>query len=742
MADDTKTPDINDQALEWAKANPTDSRAQDVMAKAWANQNPDDPRAAQIHAKFETPQQQEPSLYQKFMNYTKPKLQTAEDFAQGAGKSMLDTQIVPAINASIASATGEAPDLSWAQKYRQMQDDLQQQQKASQQRSPTGFGTGEVAGMILPAIAGAGLASGGARAAEAIAPSLLKRVGTTALEGAASGTGVGALQGASTSEGHLIDSTPEERTQLLKDTASGAMTGAVAGTLLGGTAGALKGQGSNIGVGGTIAGGAAGAIIPGMNAQTGALVGGTVGAGTGLFKSPEGMAEYFENSPAFRHMAEGFGMGKKGINITNQAQKVGQTTKEKLLPGDIGPRVNPGLQQQAGQDATFLNNGIYEADKQLGQKVSDSLNPDITPNAAKPIDLTDPILDSLNSLKTSIEKDQTILSDPNAQKLYDKIFQISDHGDFDTATLTPQEVNSLRNDASDFANSIKQKSPGIAKLGFDFSNQARELLGNAIPEYDIAATRFSQFRKLVPETIMSRGTPVDISQISMGNLKNSDSKLYNATLDMINGSQKSGNANEQAQLMANQLMSGYNQFENLEGQRLANGQITQDDLIKILPQSPKDQNETQMLKKWIQQKSDQSALLRKVWGENPQEGVGTILLGAITGAKTGEGVLNNVANKYGLSLGKAQNMINKAKTSTPAELTQKLTNLPQQGLRDLAQSMSRVPGLKSAGDALTNGLNNKDITGVNAAIFSIMQNPQARIFLNSQNLKSEDENGK
>ncbi|GAC1499975.1 MAG: hypothetical protein NVS1B10_03240 [Candidatus Saccharimonadales bacterium] len=47
--------DEHDQAMEWAQANPTDPRSQDIMAKAWASKNPTDPRATQIMQKFQTP---------------------------------------------------------------------------------------------------------------------------------------------------------------------------------------------------------------------------------------------------------------------------------------------------------------------------------------------------------------------------------------------------------------------------------------------------------------------------------------------------------------------------------------------------------------------------------------------------------------------------------------------------------------------------------------------------------------
>ncbi len=44
--------DIHDEAMEWAQANPSDPRSQDIQAKAWAAKNPDDPRAAAISAKL------------------------------------------------------------------------------------------------------------------------------------------------------------------------------------------------------------------------------------------------------------------------------------------------------------------------------------------------------------------------------------------------------------------------------------------------------------------------------------------------------------------------------------------------------------------------------------------------------------------------------------------------------------------------------------------------------------------
>jgi hypothetical protein len=95
----------------------------------------------------------------------------------------------------------------------------------------------------------------------------------------------------------------------------------------------------------------------------------------------------------------------------------------------------------------------------------------------------------------------------------------------------------------------------------------------------------------------------------------------------------------------------------------------------------------------------------------------------------------NLANKYGLHKDKLLKPI-----ASPVKLTQKVYNAGEDELRGLAQKMSEIPGLQSVGKSLMEGLENKDKAGVNAALFSIMQNPQARILINGEDLDSEKEN--
>ncbi len=623
---------------------------------------------------------EEPSMYQKFMDYTKgardyasESAQTAQDAAQGAGKSLLSTQIVPAMNATIASATGAAPELSWAQKYRQLQDDLQQQQKASQERSPTAFGSGEIGGMVLPA-----LVSGGATAAaRGVAPSLLER--------AAVGTLTGGAMAASTSEkGHLIDSTPEERNALLKDTASGVVTGGILGGTLS-TAAPLIAKGAK-------------------NIKE---------------KVSSNLGKYLSDSPLWSQIKKAEELGSKGKNIYS----------EEAIQGPIGE--TSGLIHQDTNAAKDLVDRMYKVDSNLGKKVGESI--DNATGSGITVDLSEPMLNSVNTFKTLIEKDQNLAANPKAKKLYDTIFQMADdEGGFNASNLTPKEVQTLRQDVSEFADSIKLKNPDVAGLGFEFQGQIGDLLKNAVPEYKIAAERFEQFRRLVPETVISGSTPVEISNVKLGNLKNDEAKLFQSTKNMIQGARMPGSGVNTSKETFKNLINGVNEFEQSEAQRLASGQIAaNEEMPKLVDMA----NESQAsgLQKQIKDRADNSALLQQAWRVNPQESAAT----SIKGAMFGRGSVVNMANKYGLY----KDTLSKPVTA-PAKLASNIYKASEEQLKQLAQHMSEIPGLQSVGKALMAGLENKDVSGVNAAIFSIMQNPQARILVNGNEDINSNENEK
>jgi len=603
-------------------------------------------------------------------------IQTTADLGRGAvqGLSMgLFDEAIAALKASLP-ASEEDKGKDWKELYRKYQAEEEAKVKAAEERSPIASKVGEIGGMILPALLTAG-ATAPAAAGRLTAGVLAKKAGTAALTGAATG----AVYGAGKSEkGKLIGATPEEEEKLKADVLGGTLTGGVVG-------------------------GALGTAVP------------LAGAGFKALKEKFGdkLTNYISDSPFWSQAQKSKELGEQGINIYS----------EKAAQGPIGE--TSGLIHQDTNATRDLVNRIYNVDSKLGQKVGESI--DKATDQGVTVDLSEPMLNSVNTFKNLLDKDQTLLANPKAQKLYDTIFQMSKGGDFDASNLTPKEVQSLRNSVVDFADSIKQKDPGIASLGYQFQKQIGDALKEAVPEYKVSSERFEQFRRLVPETMISGSTPVDISQVKLGNLKNDEAKLFQSAKKMIQGARMPGTGAQESKETFKNLINGVNEFEQSEAQRLASGQISVNEPLPKLVDST-DKSQASGLQDLIKDKADQSALLQQAWRVNPQESAAT----ATKGSMFGRGSIMNFANKYGLY----KDTLTKP-VAAPVKLTQKMYNASEEELRNMAQKMSEIPGLSSVGKTLLQGLDNKDISGVNAAIFSIMQNPQARILINAEDIESE-----
>ena len=90
-----------------------------------------------------------------------------------------------------------------------------------------------------------------------------------------------------------------------------------------------------------------------------------------------------------------------------------------------------------------------------------------------------------------------------------------------------------------------------------------------------------------------------------------------------------------------------------------------------------------------------------------------------------------IANKAGVVYGKmgsvAQNPV--------LNVGKKLYAASDDALRDLSKTLDGIPGQKSMSDALNKALDSKDSVAKNAVLFSIMQNPNLRSVVGSDNLE-------
>lgn len=175
----------------------------------------------------------------KYLDESKSTLESigesASDIARGIGSGVTMGGLEEIIAAGQATISPEEDE--WSKKYRKFLEIQEQKTKEAEERSPTLMMGGEIAGALAPAFLTGGTAlglTGGRAAAQLGGKELLKAAGKAALVEGAFGAGAGGLTGALTSEeGRLIGSTPEERSKLLEDVKSGALTGGVIGAGMG-----------------------------------------------------------------------------------------------------------------------------------------------------------------------------------------------------------------------------------------------------------------------------------------------------------------------------------------------------------------------------------------------------------------------------------------------------------------------------------------------------------------------------
>jgi len=616
--------------------------------------------------------------------------ETGTDLARGVGQGLslgFSDEALAALKAGSDIALGDKTRDDYKELYRKYHELEQQKLKESEERSPYLSTIGEIGGAIAPALLTAGatapaIAKVGLKqilkeqGKKAALKELAKRAGTAALIAAPEG----AIYGAGKSEGKILGATPEEKEQLIKDTAEGALTGGVAGATLMGIGQAVKGFG-----------------------------------GAAKEKIQSKMTDFIEDTPFLRQVRKAKELGEEGVNIYSDKAKFG--SPDILTPGQEGPKLKSGLLHADTEASRDLVDRIYKVDDQLGKSVGESINK--ATDSGQIIDMSDELIGMAQQFADVAQKDATISANPKAKKLYDTLFQLKNKTE-----MTPKELQSLRSDVVDLADSIKVKDPYIANMGYDFQYRIGSILKEAVPEYKIAANRFEEFRRLVPETIISGSTPVDISGVKLSNIKNQEGKLFDSTRKMIQGSQNPGfGSSKDAETFSN-FIKGLKQFETSEAQRVKQGLIKKESTPKMIDSTD---SQSKSIEKMVRDKADQSAMIQHAWRVNPQESLQT----AAKGSLFGKGSVINVANKYGL--------YKDTITRTPVEITKKLLNAPEHEIRSIASKISDVPGLENLGNALLKGLDNKDQAAVNAAIFSIMQNPLARLKINGEQQSGENE---
>lgn len=601
-------------------------------------------------------------------------INTAQDTALGLAQGVTlggADELASGLRAAYDVATTDKKLSDLQDLYRQYQQLSEKKFKEAEERSPFAYGAGEFGGFIAPALVTGGSSSllglGGKvalkEAAGMGAGALGKEIAKRGAEDLVTGGILGGTQAGLSSEHALIGSSPEERAKLRSDIIGGAETGSI--------------------LGGGIS-----------------LAGNTLGLGAQKLANKAGnkARAIVEDSPFLRQVMKAKEFGERGIDIGSEAQKLGRQGS-----------VEGALVKRDTEAAKGILDDIYKVDDALGKDIGDIIDSETT--AGTKINIEKPLLETASDFMNYYTADATLAQNPKAKKLSKLIFQLQKND------VSPKEIQSLRQQIVDFADSVKLDYPSLAHIANEFQGQIGEALKNQIPAYRNAAQRFEEFRRLIPETIIAGEVPVNVAGTKFGSLKNQDATLFKSLKRMVQGSTRSGTSTTtEAETLVN-LMDNLDKLKQSEAARVAKGTIKQPQLLGgVEPE--------QYIKK-VKSAADESAMLQQAFGVNPQEGFATsVKRGALDLASTGRGTSMSFANKYGLYKDKVN----------PVAIGKKLYAASDNKLRDVGMKIASTPGFEHLGNALLKGLENKDAVVKNAAIFAIIQNPNARFILGSQDL--------
>lgn len=643
-------------------------------------------------------------------------LKTAQDFSIGAAKGLtlnamdelggaigagVETGLsyIPGTSAYEArkideqlKAQGfEVPEESALEKYRTYQQGVEQAQEEAAARSPVASIGGEITGsMTGGALLGPLLGLG---TAPAIGPkALLSQIAQN--QGKAKAA-MDLLRGTATTGSRLVDLGVKGVTSYAKAAPLMAVEGALTSEkqLFGPEAdvsGVMSDVGTNLAFG-------VPAVLGLEAASEGTkMLGGKVKEVAKKFEGRIQKAIQDEDNPRLRQLVKTYKeYGQKlGINPRSHA-------------ADIGP---DGFSQRDQKAVNSVLDILNSADEKLGQEVGDSLVK--ATNKGSLININPEIESAFNRISELSKVIPQLGKSRKSQDAYAKILQGKNN-------FSPVELKNLIDDIDSSIGIFKaatNKGPqDVSTLNelIQFRKNISDTLKKSVPEYRDSAQRFEQFRNVL-EQIISGAKPADITEKFYGNLENQQDKLYTKLLDIIENVQSTSRSNQSSRTAFSNFMESLGRFEQSN------------------PSKAKQLFDSQGLRKFILDASDDSNV--RGGSRNVMESRGVIpdLKEAFIGKLPITGAyLAGKTNK--IAAGLAQKPLIK----NTIDLSKRIYNAPAQSLSNVASRLEASQNFSNLGKALRESIESGDTYKKNAALFTIMQNPNAKALINSDDLEED-----
>lgn len=565
------------------------------------------------------------------------------------------------VNAALKSLgiKGDIGPTSSDELYKQGTKDVLKDQDEAVKRSPIAYRAGEAGGIGLGALATGGIAPELMTASKGAG--LLAKAGV----GAVNAAPVGALYGALNSHGSIVGGTPDEMKQVGKDAALGA------------------------GIGATVGAGAA-------------------AAGHQISKSLAKLGDH----PAFKELAERYKIGTEGKNISNEADMFGTSAAPESF--------DTALSQHDSRSANELLEGLNKMDDSLGENVGKSLaeatEKGVNIKATQPVSQKlDKLMGALPDISIGDEGLNVGDSGEYAEPAFKSLSEMANK--FKNEGLNPSELWKFRNELANAGKTLRNSSNAndrlLANEIYSTTSDLSGTLKQSVPDYGDAASRMESFRRNMPESILSKDNPADVTGLRVSGTRNVDQKLMQNLKKMVRGIY---NDDDIAKGSFTNLLKGMQDLNQSEMALKESGKITQT-IFEEMGVQP------QQIEDFIKQQAMRSKTLQNY---------------APGGLSLGHGVVDSVKATVKNSAGDiAEKMGNRAAAKNPTvSMSQKLFSAPDDTLNKFSSDvLSKIPGQKPLADALANAINNKDSTAKNAVLFTIMQNPNLRSLVESNNLE-------
>lgn len=443
----------------------------------------------------------------------------------------------------------------------------------------------------------------------------------------------------------------------------------------------------------------------------------------------EKLAEAFadENNPKLRQIAMAYQKyGKElGVSPRSAAQEIkrgAEITPEQareILDGrlGLGPKVDPASIQIQGDDVAYslkdsiaadkLQRGLDAVDDLLGKRTGEAIEKSTAQINVDPI-----IQQAANEIQQIVTQYPRLAKNRKSAKAYESILS-------GNPVLNARQVKDLIDDI-DYNIGVFKRSvdldPGEREILpelLDLRSQLSATLKKNVPEYRAQAEQFESWREVIEQLIAGPNDPVK-SEIFYGKLNRGDKKVHEAILKLIEDASGTAASSGKDRTAFTKFMNKLAEFQALDAERANRG------VQRVAP-------DTEQIRKFILQASDDANLRQSVRRTSESRSIKPDWRELFIGKAPESG-----AYLAGKTVRNWQKIMQKSPVQGMIAMSKAVYKAPAQSILNLASKLETSGQFKGVGKALREAVENGDTAKKNAALFTIMQNPNARAFISAE----------